>query len=763
MRLVIIVTVLCVLPMLHVSGQSGKKKDSLRREIARLQASRKPEADTMLYKLYLQLGATMQNSKPDSALYYFRTGCAVAQKMNDEIKESEAIRNEGWVWFIRGEYKRSDSVLQVALKKVGLASVNTEKDRTRKAKVKSKIYGNLGAVKASTGSYPEAIHYFTASLELSAQIHDTAALAVTNGNIGLVYSYQGQYNQALDYFFKSLVLDEYLKDSVGMAKHYSNIGIVYEEQKNHTKALEYYNKSLVIHEKNNNYYDLSILYNNIGTTYQALGDFDKSLFYNNKALELSRMLGDKAGEAIVTSNIGLSYSKQGDYESALAYYHRSRSISDSIGDRRNVAAATGLIGAVYLKMGDYVKAEIAIKDAINQAKSMRLTFYLQDFYGNLSEVYMHTKRYEMALDAYKTHIAYRDSVVNDNNKNEAVRKEMQFQFDKQQHQERTRQALLDLAVKQDRNRQQIITMAIGGIAIVLSILAFVVYRNLRASRIKNRTISEQKSQVEHQKNLIEEKSKTLEQKNREILDSITYAKRIQQAILPDDSRWNSRLMNSLVFYQPKDIVAGDFYWLEENEQYLFVAVADCTGHGVPGAMVSVICSNALTKTVLEEQIVSTGAILNRTRELVQSKLSRNNDTISDGMDIALIRIDKRNKSLIQFSAANRPLWIVRSKEDCIVFKGDKQPIGNYYNPQPFSEADIQLEKGDQVWMFTDGFGDQFGGTKGKKYTSKKLAQLLTSLHGIHCEKQYAVLRDELKQWQGSYEQVDDITLVGWSC
>lgn len=266
----------------------------------------------------------------------------------------------------------------------------------------------------------------------------------------------------------------------------------------------------------------------------------------------------------------------------------------------------------------------------------------------------------------------------------------------------------------------------------------------------------QKDEAEFQKNLVEEKQK-------EITDSITYAKRIQDAILPSNEEFHSKLKDSFVLYLPKDIVAGDFYWLEplKNNEVIFAA-ADCTGHGVPGAMVSVICNNALNRSVREFGLVEPGQILDKAKMLVLDEFKDNSSTeqttIKDGMDIALCKLNK-NTGKLSFAGAHNPLWIIRNGE-LIEIKANKQPVGEFENALPFKNHEIQTQKEDMIYIFSDGYADQFGGGKGKKFKSSSLKKLLLDIHLLSVEKQKEKLQETFHSWKGDYEQLDDVCFIG---
>jgi serine phosphatase RsbU (regulator of sigma subunit) len=251
------------------------------------------------------------------------------------------------------------------------------------------------------------------------------------------------------------------------------------------------------------------------------------------------------------------------------------------------------------------------------------------------------------------------------------------------------------------------------------------------------------------------------EKNNDITNSITYAKRIQDAILPSKKYVNKYLPSSFVLYKPKDIVAGDFFWFEHVNGISFIAAADCTGHGVPGALVSVVCSNALNRAVLEFGLTDTGKILDKTRELVLETFSRSDEDVKDGMDISLcgIKYSIDSNVEISWSGANNPLWYI-DKEEMKEIKAHKQPIGKTESPEPFPTNKLNLKKQDTIYLFTDGYADQFGGEKGKKFKYKQLQELIFKNSSLSPEIQLQKLDETFETWRGPLEQVDDVCVIG---
>jgi serine phosphatase RsbU (regulator of sigma subunit) len=301
-----------------------------------------------------------------------------------------------------------------------------------------------------------------------------------------------------------------------------------------------------------------------------------------------------------------------------------------------------------------------------------------------------------------------------------------------------------------KNNRTILIISFVGLAAISLFLVLLIFSYKQKQKI-NAEINLKNQKLEIAYNVVEEK-------NREITDSINYAKRIQNAILPPRKLVKEYIPDSFILYKPKDVVAGDFYWMEQKEDKILFAAADCTGHGVPGAMVSVICNNGLNRSVREYGLIDPGKILDKTRDVVISEFEKSEEEVKDGMDISLCALDFKNQTLC-WAGANNPLWIIRNSE-IVETKSDKQPIGVVDNPQPFTTHKIELQKGDVIYVFTDGFQDQFGGERGKKFKSANFKKLLLSIYSEPMGKQHEILDKTFEDWKGSLEQLDDVCVIG---
>ncbi|MCX8079925.1 MAG: tetratricopeptide repeat protein [Bacteroidia bacterium] len=698
--------------------------------------------ETIKYFILYDLGNIYQNINPDTAIFYHHLAENIVKKFSGDywdLKRADVIRQLGWDYFIKGNNKISLLYL-----------------------TKSKII---------TSKYLN--HKSDYIKNLSKKIYSIAL-----GNIGNVYSNEANYSRALDFYFKSLKINEEIDDGdianqITRAIIYGYIGNTYADLGELSKALDYYYNSLKIHRKYKNQNGEAIVLGNIANIYSEMQNYNMALIFYFKSQEIDKLIGNKLNQCLNMMNIGCLYSEIAKtynelgkksistkyVQMALDYLLKSDSLNKNIGDPKAAAVIYGNIGWLYFELNDIIKAEKFLTSSEKINRELGLIYYLEDDCYKLSRLYEVKKDYLKSLFYYKEHIKFRDSVKNEENQKALIQKEMKYNFEKEQAlKEKEHQKKLELERK-EKEKQRIITWFVAaGLVLVMAFLGFVINR-LNVTRKQKNIIEKQKKIVEEQKLIVEEQKKLVEQKNKDILDSINYAKRIQYAILPSNAKWKEHLPESFVLFLPKDIVAGDFYWMEYANEYIYVAAADCTGHGVPGAMVSVVCSNALTKVVLEEKFTETDQILNRSRELVIEKLT-SEDNIRDGMDICLVRIEK-NRRLIQFSGANRSLYLVNEDKSLTEIKPDKQPVGRYEESKPFTKQEIQLNPNTWFYLTTDGYADQFGGEKGKKIGTKQFKELLCDIAtSNNAEEQKEKLSSFFKEWKGNEEQMDDVTVLG---
>ncbi|GAG60940.1 unnamed protein product, partial [marine sediment metagenome] len=384
-------------------------------------------------------------------------------------------------------------------------------------------------------------------------------------------------------------------------------------------------------------------------------------------------IGDKKGMASSLTNIGAIYNEDGEYALAIEYLLKSLEIKEVIDDKVGISDSYTAIAGSYFGLKEVKKAIDYGLKGLQMAQDIGSLDEEKSARYQLAYIFEESGDTDNALKHFKAYTAVKDSMRNEKNTREITERDMQYEFDKQQAKDMAEQEKKDAIAAEELKREKAIGYAfMGGFGLLL-ILAFLIFRNLRQKKRANRLISMQKEEVEYQKDMVEEK-------NREITDSITYALRIQEAILPPDRIVKEYLQESFILYKPKDIVAGDFYWMEVIGDTTIFAAADCTGHGVPGAMVSVVCHGALNRSVREFGLTDPAKILDKTRELVIETFEASDEEVKDGMDIALCSLTGTE---LQYAGAHNPLWVLRNGE-VLETKADKQPIGKYAELKPFT-------------------------------------------------------------------------------
>ncbi|MGE0560768.1 MAG: tetratricopeptide repeat protein [Flavobacteriales bacterium] len=567
------------------------------------------------------------------------------------------------------------------------------------------------------------------------------SLAGAINNIGVNYEQQGNLVDAILFFHKSLKIQEYFNDYDGAATTLNNIGTIYNALDNHEKTLEYFNKSLKIREQIADKKGIAQSLNNIGSILYNEKDLSKALNCFERSYDLYREINDKEGMAYSLSNMGNIYDIM-KYDRGLSYHQRSLKIRQEIGDKKGEAFGLVNVSESFLIFNRIDEAYIYAKKALELSISIGYPDNIQKSSYILSKIYKQKSDYSSALNYYEMSVQMKDSIRSEETNRASYKLQTKYEFEKQQAVKDAEHNKQMEIIAERGEKQKIITYSIAlGLILVLMFSIFV-FNRLQITK--------------RQKTIIEEQKKIVEVKQQEILDSINYAKRIQAAILPSERIINEMLPQNFVYYKPKDIVAGDFYWVESTSNTILFAAADCTGHGVPGAMVSVVCNNALNRSVREFNLVDPGEILDKTREIVIQEFQKSDADVKDGMDISLCLI-QNNK--LKWAGANNPLWIYRNNE-LIEIKPNKQPVGKAELLKNFNTHEFELQKNDTLYVFTDGYSDQFGGEKGKKFKTSRLKEKLQSIQDMSMEKQKDFLHEMFENWKGSLEQVDDVCIIG---
>ncbi len=568
--------------------------------------------------------------------------------------------------------------------------------------------------------------------------------------------------------------------------------MVYSDQKNFPKALEYKQKAYDAFLQTGDTAQIANALTRLGNVYWSMKQIDKALKNYYQALEMFEKINHKRGIAIVYNNIAGIYDEQGEHKKSLEIYLKALVLRESIGDKNGIVILLNNIGNVYVNLQKYTDAIDAFNKSIKIANDIGYKDMLRENYKNISMLYASMNDYRKAFDFHTKFFTMHDSIFNENSLQSINDLQSKYEIEKREN----KIALLskDNEIREaELSKNRLFRNAlIGGIGIVI-LLLYILFNRYRLKQKTNKELEEKNKTIEIAYTIIEEK-------NKDITDSILYARRLQQAILPPMEMIKKHLPDSFVLYKPKDIVAGDFYWMHCSQdsgvrssetghpassgmsqpvrlhkthnselvselrtpysELILFAACDCTGHGVPGAFVSIVAHNALNSAVKESGLTKPSAILDKVNELVEETFSKSESEIKDGMDIALCRLSIANSQWsLEYAGANNSIYFIRNGK-LNEIKADVQPIGKYSKRIPFTNHEMELQNGDAIYAFSDGYPDQFGGPKGKKFKYSQFEKLLLSIQEKSMIEQREILNNEIEKWRGELEQIDDICIIG---
>jgi serine phosphatase RsbU (regulator of sigma subunit) len=670
-----------------------------------------------------QIAKRLRGVNADSAKVLSEEALMIAKQYNDIHYIGEAYNALGGAYLFKGDFYKAIDNFQLAL-----LNFSNIQEMNRAAD----MMNNLGVVHRKMGKYEKSIRFYLDALAIKEKSDDKKETISLLNNIGSIYYYQKNYVKAEDYYSRVLDLSLQTNDNVGIAASYNNLSLIAFEQKNYEKALELNKKALELRKLNNDQYGIAVCLNNMGRIYQAVHDYNQAVFHFLQALDRYKKTGDWDGAANSLYNIGAIYTEKKDYKTALKFLEESAAISDSLGATVNLRDNYRVMAECYKALGNTVKAYeymhdfVILNDSIINEQSLKHTAELEAQY-------------------------------------ESGRKESEIKLLKQ---EKLIQEKDNERQKAEINRQLILRNSLlAGLGFIVIIVVLVLIQYLQKQKA-NKILKQQNEEIHQQKLLIEQKSNELAEKNKEVTDSIKYAQRIQQAIFPSDDLIKSLLPDSFVLFKPKDIVSGDFYWLQPsflNNNLFYIAAVDCTGHGVPGAFMSIVGNNLLTEAVKVSGKIKPSEILDELNKNLTIYLHQKNESTSirDGMDISLCAID-RNRNTLSFAGAYNHLYMIRDNE-LHIFNADKKAIGTWTDENyiGYNQHTIPLKRGDVFYIFSDGYADQFGGPKGKKFKASQLRELFLSVYDQPFEKQKELLNQKFETWRGNLEQVDDVLVIGF--
>lgn len=567
-------------------------------------------------------------------------------------------------------------------------------------------YVNRGNLAIVKSDYPAGQSDYNEALRLAEKLNDRPAQAMVYANIGNVYYYQQEWDKTILYYEKAKDFYNAAGDKGAYALTIDNIALVYDQQKKFPEAVSYHKAALEQLLKGGDLTQIAEAYSSLGVHYVDRGMNDSGSYYLLKSIETAKAANYESGRIIAMFNLG---------------------------DLRSTEK-------------NYAEAEQYLRESLALSLKSRMTSFSLEAANSLSELFEATGRTDSALRYSRIFSGLQDTLFNENNSRQLNNFRTRFELERSEKE-------VEVANKDREKSQLLFYMALAGSGL-LFVLVLLVFRSARMRKKTNQ--------------LLAASNKEISARNKDITDSINYARRIQSAVLPDEKILTASVRDAFIFNNPRDIVSGDFYWFARKGSYLYVAVADCTGHGVPGALVSVVGINALQQLIALPETPDTSVLLGKLHQQVIMAMNKdvNLRETQDGMDIALVRIDFE-KQAVQFSGAGRPLYYrTPSKPGIQTIAGDRSSIAGakaFDDTAPYSQVEFPLEAGTTFYLFTDGIVDQFGGEKGKKFLTRRMIETLESTGSLPLQEQAAAIEKTLAEWQGNQEQTDDMLLIGFTC
>lgn len=598
----------------------------------------------------------------------------------------------------------------------------------------------------------KSLSYALQANKLSKQINYKNGLAESYGYMGLLYYREGRHDLSVEAHLKSLRLYEELGNKRFIAFRYNDLGNVYVEQEFYDKARAYFNLSLSIKEQIGDEDGIVTTMKNIVNLYVYQRNYSKALEIALRILPRAEKVNNAKTIADLHSFIAECYLHQDSLEKAMSYYEKVYQARLKAKDQYTMPRLLNGIGRIYFKQKNYEKAREIYEQSIEIAKTNNIKVALKRAYEYLSDLYVAQKDYQKAFFYEKLANAYKDSLYNQKSNDRIAVLQSIFDDEKTQNEIKKEKQMQEAKIQ----NQQIVIIASSIVAILLALLTLMLWKNNQEKTLKNKILQKQKQEIELQ--------------NRSIRASIVYAQRIQQAILPQKKEFESYFKDSFVLYLPKDIVSGDFFWVyainDSQSQYhgqQLVAVADCTGHGVPGGFMSMIGNDLLDKIVIEREIYDPAAILEIINVSLNEVLNKDVTDNMDGMEIAICRIDPLRRHITY--AGSMISLLVFDNNELVEYQADKYYLGGRHKDweilPEFNLKEITLQSKESfIYLSTDGYQDQLGGEKYRKFSSKRYKKLLQEIQGNSFEHQKEILQKELARWKGQYPQTDDILVLG---
>jgi len=752
-------------------------------------------------------------------LEHFEKSLSIFKKKHDYNGLSSTFNNMGNIYLFQGKNLDALEYYQKSLK---------IREKIKDLRGMASVLGNMGGIYTRQGNYLLALEYYQKSLRIEEKIGDMEGMGYSLGSIAYVYQAEKNYSLAEEYYQKAVRIQEKTNDKRGISINLNNIGIIYKDQKKYNLALDYFQKSLQIKEEIKDKRGISSSLVSIGSIYSEQNKDSLAAVFYQKSIQIKEEIKDKRGLLYSLEGMAQLFKKQKNYAEAIKNAQKGLELAKEINALAEIKMLSHTLYECHKRSNNFDKAlqffEIA-KEAndslfsVEKSKSianLESSFLLEKKEKELAllaknneldrlsaekkitELEIIKKKAEtqqlLALAQHEKDLRKQDSLFNLAQKKQLETENLQIRK-RQLEAENKASQLATQKEKKEKNFQQILNTLISSFLVLALVFIYIIWQNRKKIKdaylnlsTANIEIIQQKEEIEVQSEELQSTNNALNQayldiqkKNEDITDSINYALRIQNAIIPKETDLQ-KYFDSFVFFRPRDIVSGDFYWFAEKGNTKILVVADCTGHGVSGAFMTIIANNILNQIVHDHEIHAPDEILNQMPIFLEKTLSHGEGKIKDGMDISIVSIEQAvfvdtKTTRISYAGAMNPLYYVQNQEFKEI-KADKKPIDGQINKH-FSyqkhEIDLgfrELENSKTInpkstipnpftlYLLSDGFQDQFGGENDKKFMVKNLKKLLLEISEKPMNEQKKIVEKTFNNWKGKNEQTDDVLLVG---
>lgn len=697
-------------------------------------------ADTSFIKSLLEKSSALMNTNREEALKLAQQAENKSLSSNNIFLLASSLGQQAVIYYYNND---TNNVVVFAKKALVYAHKSNNKQ------IEMRAHNILGAVEYNKGDLLKSEASYLKRIAIGEELHDSSAIYSTYYNLGLIYLQQSNYLKMSDYNYKALHFFEKRKDTVSIIVSLESLALAYQNLKEHRKALSFLYRAKKMAEIHKDVYELEGVYIDMSTSYEQLKRGDSAFFFLDLALKTASKYNDQYHFTIATLNKANLYMNEKNYDQAIILLKEGERLSLKIKREVGLDICYHSLGQAYFEKKNYDSAYCYSDKGYRLGVKIKGYNFISLNALLLSQIFDKQNKPDSALKYLKIHLTANDSL----NRTEQLKgiTLQELKFERQHREELLAKEKIIAETKLQKQKQIITIVTIASVLLLIFLVIGII--NYRQKQKANTQLLVQK--------------KLLEEKNKEVADSINYASRIQKSIMPDKNSIKEILPNSFVFYLPKDIVSGDFYWINSlrgsaGKTFLVLAVADCTGHGVPGAFMSLIGATILNQTLGMDEINNPAEALDYLNEQLPKNIknSSGHETVKDGMEISMCAVDYE-KMILMFSGANNNLYIIRNNQ-LHLHRGDKQPIGEGHNSKTnkYTNHIIPILKNDILYLSTDGFPDQFGGPRGKKFKYKQMEELFLSMHLLPLEEQSKIIEQRFSEWKGSLDQVDDVLVMG---